>query len=245
MQGTYVDDQGLTDNSHPAPVSTETVYGPEDWTNAVSVDNTGDGAVDAYPATVNSLYSTGGAPNYDTTPSPLTDYTDLTSSFATSMPASGDDAEAAYDVWTDPMTGESNVGWNEETMIWTDATPSRLDITSTSGPCGYLGNPLESNVSFGGTNGVPVESWDLCVNGTPGAANAVNDDTEYIWVPAGAQETSGSVDIQAMIQNEITKGYLPSDIGYTQINYGFELCGTTGTQDFSVSKLTLTEYPSS
>lgn len=250
MAGTYVDNQGLTGSGVTAPTANETVTGPETWDDEVNATSD-QGAVLMYPAVVNSLYSVGGAPDYLTTPSPLSDYSSLTSSYSTTMPSSGANAEAGYDIWTDKNTATEDDEWNGETMIWTDATAGRLD-SSAGNACGYT-KQLQSDVSFGGSNGVAKQSWDLCVIGTVG--DDTNDDEELIWVPSNlgssganagtgssySASSSGSVDILSMLNYEVSKGYLSSDIGISQINYGFEICGTTGTQDFAVSKFTLSD----
>jgi hypothetical protein len=213
----------------------------EDWRATVKITRANDsgGEVVAFPSTQIDTYDN----NNDSAAVPLTDFSDVISSYRSSMPAAstGVVAESGYDVWTN--------SWNGESMIWTDeenrlgSTPKRAcgtgqPATSASPSDTYMG-VVATDVKFGGSNGVPVKDWDLCVNGTPSAAAAVHDDTEYIWYLPGAQMNSGSVDIQAMIHYEINHGLLAAGSGYTQINYGFEICSTSGAQQFSLSKLTL------
>jgi hypothetical protein len=220
----------------------------EDWRATVKITPANDsgGEVVAFPSTQIDTYDN----NNDNAAVPLSDFSDVTSSYRSSMPAAstGVVAESGYDVWTN--------SWNGESMIWTDeenrlgSTPNLAcgtgqAATSSSPSDTYMG-VVATNVKFGGSNGVPAKEWDLCVNGTPSAAAAVHDDTEYIWYLPGAQLNSGSVNIQAMIKYEISHDLLAAGSGYTQINYGFEICSTSGTQQFSLSKLTLKGYaPSS
>lgn len=224
--------------------STMGVNSAEDWRATVNITRANDsgGEVVAFPSTQIDTYNN----NKDSVAVPLKDFSDVTSSYRSSMPAAstGVVAESGYDVWTN--------SWNGETMIWTDqknrlgskpklACGTGQKATSSSPPNTYMG-VVATGVKFGGKNGVAVKDWDLCVNGTPSAKAAVNDDTEYIWYLPGAQANSGSVDIQAMIKYEINHDLLAAGSGYTQINYGFEICSTSGTQQFSLSELTLKGY---
>jgi hypothetical protein len=118
-----------------------------------------------------------------------------------------------------PMTGDSvDAGydlwmnnWSQEIMIWNEDA----------------GDP-----TFYNTQGTPI---------TIGGVNY-----EFIQRPAGDeqvfirqnQEKSGSVDILAVLNYLVSKGLLsPSDVP-TQLEYGVEICGTTGTQTFPMTGLT-------
>jgi hypothetical protein len=99
---------------------------------------------------------------------------------------------------------------------------------------------LASNVQFGGTNGVPVKTWNLCKNGSSSTA-------ELVWEPTNSGGayfgfSSGSVDIKAMIQYLISNSIeWSSSTGLGAIDYGFEICSTGGTgQTFTVNSFTLT-----
>ena len=75
-------------------------------------------------------------------------------------------------------------------------------------------------------------SWDLCHNGSI-----------YYWqLPKGSSntygESSGSVDLIAMIKYLETNGYLPSSSTMTEVSYGFMIYTTTSTQEtFTLNRL--------
>jgi hypothetical protein len=71
-----------------------------------------------------------------------------------------------------------------------------------------------------------------------GAADAANEaHCEYMFF-RDTQVTSGSVDLAAIFQWEVANGYaLASDVP-TQLEYGVEVCYTTGTETFPLTGLT-------
>lgn len=94
------------------------------------------------------------------------------------------------------------------------------DLVNRGGQCG----PVLATEQFGGTNGVPVNTWVLCQYGS-----------EIIWqiqAPTSSTATfgfqSGSVDILNMIKWLENKGYLPTGSTISAFSYGFELCSTGG-----------------
>jgi hypothetical protein len=146
---------------------------------------------------------------------PLSSFTSITSSFSENMHAtSKTQAWAAYDIWLN--------NWANEIMIHHD-----LARFST-----YDSTPLATGVRFGGSNGVPVQSWDLHKYGS----------SEYVWQPAknAWNEQSGSVDILGMLKWMIARGYLPSHSNLTSIGYGFEIASTGGVnENFQVSSYSI------
>lgn len=151
----------------------------------------------------------------------LTQFPDITSTFADTVPtASGNEGWQGYDLWFN--------NWGDEEMIqtqWVGASP-----------CSYV-----AVQQFGGSKGVPVQTWGLCVYGS-----------EKIWklAPAGTQvggsatvnETSGSVDITAMTDFLVAHGYMKSTTAaattVTALSAGFEICNTAGPSVWAYSKLT-------
>ena len=96
---------------------------------------------------------------------------------------------------------------------------------ANNGPCTF-----EATASFGGSGGVPVQTWQLCQYGS-----------ELIWKLTGGSEQSGSVDVLAMLQWLESHGYLPSSSTLTDISYGWEICSTGGQPEtFTNSGFTLT-----
>ena len=139
----------------------------------------------------------------------LADFSSIYSSFTENMNAvSGTSAGAAYDIWLN--------NWQNEVMIQHD------DVNR--GTC-----PALATVAFGGSGGVPTQSWHLCKYGS-----------ELIWLLSDPSEQSGSVDILGMLNWLVNNGYLPQKSGLTAISYGFEICSTGGKPEtFTVSRFSL------
>ena len=148
---------------------------------------------------------------------------------------SGTSAEAAFDIWF------SNSGVSGEVMIQHDLK-NRGSVTVA----GNGMDPIASNVSFGGTGGVPTHNWNLGIYSYPGS-----NTYETIWQLAddSGSMPSGSVDILAMITWLQTHGsgyqgqasYLLSSAELYLIGYGWELCSTGGiSETFAVSAFGMT-----
>jgi hypothetical protein len=199
----------------PSGSWSQTLYStnPGDWYVAVNFPTDSSGAIHSYPDT-NQLY------NGETVGSFSALYSSFSESAPSSAPSVGD---YGYDIW-------SNTGL--EVMI--------QHQVAGEGPCQNWMTLLASNVQFGGTNGVPVKTWNLCKNGSSNTA-------ELVWEPTNSGGayfgfSSGSVDIKAMIQYLINNGIeWSSSTGLGAIDYGFEICSTGGTnQNFAVNSFTLT-----
>jgi hypothetical protein len=198
--------------------SDQTLYAtsPGNW-YAVANFPSGNSSVQSYPNSdyyhVNTL---------------VTSYSSMYSSFTENMGTipSGSSAEAGFDIINMTNTGTS---WNE-VMIWNDV--------NNRGFGGCDSWPPKAQVKFGGSYGVPVNTWDLWSCGT----------SELIWqLDAGSSPPthygfqSGSVDIYAMMMWLVNNGYLGRGTTFGQIEYGFEICSTGGVnQTFTVSDWTLT-----
>ena len=99
--------------------------------------------------------------------------------------------------------------------------------------------PVKTSVSFGGSYGVPTNSWDLCYNGSI-----------YYWQIVGSGSswgfTSGSVEIISMIEYLENNGYLPTGSKMSDIRYGFMIYTTGSTQEtFTLNSYTLINNASS
>jgi hypothetical protein len=187
---------------------TLTAYNPGTWSVVANAGPAGNTAVQTYPDT-QQIYT-----RTDNTPNPLSGYSSIISSFTEQMPAAaGLSAEAAYDMWLG-QSGSSN--YADEVMIWNDQV--------NRGTCG--GASVQATASFGGSNGVPRQNWTLCKYGG----------SELIWYLTGSNESSGTVDILAMLTWLESHHYLPAGSGLNQIDYGFEICSTPGPQTFTVSQ---------
>lgn len=173
----------------------------------------GNTAVVSYPSIGANYGRTTGAPT------PLSAYSSFYSSFTEHMNATGaTSAWAAYDIWLGHGTDTT---FAYEVMIQHDF--------ANNGPC-----TAKATAKFGGSGGVPVQSWNLC-----------QFDSELVWKLAGGSETSGTVDILAMLNWLVTHRYLPTDAGLFLIGYGWEICSTGGRNEkFQVSSFSLKPTPS-
>jgi len=151
-------------------------------------------------------------PNVGTTypETPLGNFSSIYSSFTENMHAnSATSAWAAFDIWLNK--------WGNEVMIQHDF--------ANNGAC-----PAKATAQFGGSDGVPAQTWQLCQYGS-----------ELIWKLAGGSEQSGRVDVLAMLQWLQGHGYLPASSTLTDISYGWEICSTGGTPEtFNLSRYTVT-----
>jgi hypothetical protein len=151
-------------------------------------------------------------PNVGTTypEPPLTNFSSIYSSFSENMHAtSSTSAWAAFDIWLNK--------WGNEVMIQHDF--------ANNGAC-----PAKATATFGGSGGVPTQSWELCQYGS-----------ELIWKLTGGSEQSGSVDVLAMLQWLEDHSYLPKASTLTDISYGWEICSTGGQPEtFNLSRFTVT-----
>ncbi len=192
------------------------------WSQTLHVTNPGDWSATANMPAGNTAvvsYPSLGA-NYGQTngqPTPLSDFKSMYSSFTENMHAtSKTSAWAAYDIWLGQGTSTSATTPNE-VMIQHDF--------ANNGPCTAV-----ATATFGGSGGVPVQKWNLCHYGT-----------ELIWKLTGGNEQSGSVDILAMLNWLVARGYLPKNSGLSLIGYGWEICSTGGQNEtFQVSNFSVT-----
>jgi len=204
----------------------QTLYAnsPADW-QVVASEPAGNTAVVTYP-------NTSAWVNVDNIP--VDSYNTTVSSFNETMPHNAQTtAWAMYDLWFN--------NWNDEVMIQYDFT-NNADCDSST--------VVANNVTFGGSNGVPAQQWHLCDFGLPSAGSGgcpagPNCTLDWKLGPtegAGKQsESSGSIDIKAMIDWLEYTGYLPARSTWTALSDGWEICSTGGQNetfamnDFSVS----------
>ena len=146
---------------------------------------------------------------------PLSHFSSLYSAFSENMNAtSATSAWAAYDIWLGPSSKSSAT---DEVMIQQDF--------ANNGAC-----TAEASAAFGGSAGGPVQTWNLCQFGS-----------ELVWKLTGGNEQSGTVDILAMLNWLVARGYLANDTGLFSIGYGWEICSTGGrNENFQVSSFSIT-----
>lgn len=144
----------------------------------------------------------------------LSRFSSIVSSFTDSIPEkAGTNAEASYDIWF------NHTGTIHEVMIQNDYSPGRGPSCSSW---------TAKRVRFGGSNGIPVHPWDLCVSGS----------TAY-WETADGNMPSGTVDVLAMLKWLVEHRQLPVGVQLGGFSYGFEISSTGGVKEnFQVSRLT-------
>ena len=194
-------------------------------TQTLSANSPGDWkVVNSTPAghggSVTTFPDTGAAFNE----APLSGYSSITSSFTETMPHnSATSAWAAYDLWFN--------NWADEIMIQHDFT--------SQGPCTYA-----AVAQFGGSNGVPVQTWGLCTFGSERVWQLVAPGTKAGDRAATINESSGSVDIKAMVsylENRAAPDAIPANSTITNLSYGWEIASTGGKPEtFQISHYTLT-----
>ncbi len=178
---------------------------------ATSDQTNNGGAVETYP---NTEYDVGGRGNNATDP-PISSYSSITSTFSEAYPTTGDSFDAAYDLWTD--------NWTHETMIW----------NQWGGTQDYWGNCALSPSTSMATCG--YQSYATTLSGV--AYDALDLGGEVIFF-RDTQVASGSVDILAAYDFEVSMGWASASDVPTQLEYGVEICATTGTQTFPMTGLT-------
>jgi hypothetical protein len=185
-----------------------------------------------FPAGLTSVHSypnTGQTQNWITgtqLPAPLSSWSSMLSSYSVNLSTNkGNVGEAAYDLWLND--------WHNEVMIQTDFVGDSLRPR-----CDVLGD-VTARQTFGGTDGVPVQRWNLCQFGS-----------ETIWQPAtGTNYPSGKVNVMAMLnwlENNGNRKYLPKNSTLTAISFGIEICSTGGrNSSFQVNDFSFTATPAS
>ena len=195
----------------PGTTQTLTATDPGRWSVVANAQPVGYTGVQTYPDT-QQIYT-----RTDNTPNPLSGFSSIISSFTETMhAASGTSAEAAYDIW---LGQSSSTNYANEVMIWHDQV--------NRGTCG--GASVEAHADFGGSHGVPRQNWTLCQY----------HHSELIWYLSNGNEQSGTVDVLSMLTWLESHGYVPANSGLNQIDYGFEICSTTGATTFTVSQFAI------
>jgi hypothetical protein len=153
-------------------------------------------------------------------------YSQITSSFNESFPHNAQTAaHAMFDLWFN--------NWSYEVMVQYDF--------SNDGACEGSWPEVKTNVTFGGTDGVPSQAWHLCTG---------NGGKSLVWklgAADGAQEqseSSGTVDLLPMLKYLERKGYLPANAKWTAISMGWEIASTGGKNEtFSGAGFTVDMVP--
>lgn len=175
---------------------------------------TNGGAVETYPDTE---YDVGGRANAaagQTVAStvPLSGWASMTSTFSEVAPTTGN-WDFGYDLWL--------TNWSAETMIW----------NQWQGGQGYWPSQAVATATLTGT------LYTFTPNGTN--CNTTNVGHCELIFARESQVSSGSVNILAAFQWEVAHGYAKATEIPTQLEYGVEIAGTSGTEKFAVNGLTM------
>ena len=140
----------------------------------------------------------------------LNNITSLTSDFTESMPQiSSLNAEAAYDLWLN--------SWKTEVMVWVDTSPAKDR------------NLADDGMTKAGTYTYDGQNFALWHSGS--------GITGFYVFLLDHNETSGSVDLKAMLETMVSLGYIPATSPLTQIPFGWEISDTGGKPvTFSLSR---------
>jgi hypothetical protein len=228
--------QSQTQNDVWNPPSTwsQTLYttNPGSWYSVANFPTDSSGAIHTYPSmTIQYCCSGSEDPTLDS-------YSYMYSSFSTTPDtASTTVTDAGYDNWMN--------NWANEVMIQTQ-------LINDSRCTDYFLHTVVSNVQFGGTNGIPTNTWNLCQSANyPGTV-------ELVWQLTDSNDSknfgisSGGVDIYAMLKylEGNTACYsssgpgtacLPAGSTFTQTTFGWEISGTGSlSKQFTVNSLTFT-----
>jgi hypothetical protein len=223
--------QGIVGTSGEITVGNN-VFGPasKSYSQTLHVASPGNWTVTAnFPVgtSVRSYPNTGQTQNWisgTSLPAALSTWSSMFSTYSVTLnPHSGTVGEAAYDLWLDD--------WHNEVMIQTDFAGDNLRPR-----CDVL-HDVVTTQTFGGTDGVPAQRWNLCQFGS-----------ELIWQPpTGTNYPSGKVNVMAMLTWLETHGggkYLPAKPTLTAISFGFEICSTASRdQTFELNNFTFTATP--
>ncbi len=183
-----------------------TAFSVQDWSVTATDTDPSDapGEVLTYPdANFNYYQLDTQASGYTTPPAQydLNNITSLTSDFTESMPQISDlNAEAAYDLWLN--------NWQTEIMVWVDTSPAKDR------------NLADDGMTKVGTYTYSGQTFALWRNGS--------GITGFYVFLLDHNETSGSVNLKAMLETMVSLGFIPATSSLTQIPFGWEISDTGG-----------------
>jgi hypothetical protein len=213
--GVEIDQNIWNTGSCPGLTQTLSANSPEDYQVQADYPTSSTGAICAYPNVW--PHDAQGA---------IDSYQQTTSTFSESFPHNaGTQAHAMFDLWFN--------NWAYEVMVQYDF--------SNDGACQGSWPEVKTNLTFGGSNGVPVQQWHLCTG------NGGKSLVFKLGAADGAQEqseSSGSVDLLAMLQYAENNGYLPAGATWTALSMGWEIASTGGQNEtFTGSGFTVDMVP--
>ena len=206
----WVDNDAWNGSHGPQTIN---VCSQSSW-DALSTQPDKGGAVETYPDTE---YDVGGRDNGPST-KPISAWGSITSTFAESYPSAGS-WDAAYDLWTN--------NWTNETMIWNQYAGGQAFWYGQGTP-----------VTIGGVQYHFVDNGNCEPVQCPASqGGGPNDHDELMFIMTN-QETSGSVDLLSIFNWEVANHYANASDAPTQLEYGVEVCSTSGQETFPMTGLT-------
>jgi hypothetical protein len=206
----WVDNDAWSGSHGPQTIN---VCNQSSWYAVSNQTNVG-GQVETYP---NSEYDIGGRNNGLPTKT-ITQYNSIGSTFSEAFPTSGDSMDAAYDLWLN--------NWGTEIMIWNE----------WSGTNNYWGQCAEPGPNQGDCGLTPAA---VTLSGVP--YHVLDLGGEIIFF-RDSQVKSGSVDILAAFKYLASRSGAATTVRSTdvptQLEYGVEVCSTSGSQTFPLTGLT-------
>lgn len=154
----------------------------------------------------------------------LSGFSSLTSTFnTTSPPASSGNWESAYDVWLDNRAGD--------VMVWENTSTARL--------VGNGAKVISSSVTIAGQSFTLLENCPNVNN-----VQVCTPTSDEVMLVHNTNVAAGSENLLADIAYLQGTGDVPAATGVSEINFGWEICGTAGTtEDFALNGYRLAQTP--
>jgi hypothetical protein len=197
----------------PSCQQTVTAHSPGNWALSAR-EPAGNTAVMTYPNVQQLMNNYSGDGTWSgSSDTPISKLATMTSTYTETMPHNGGTiAQAAWDIWL-----SNNGSHPNEVMVWVD------NVNRGSG-----GAERKGTATVGG------QDWTLYQFGGG----------ELIWSLGApgtfAQQSSGTVDLLALLHWLQDNGFAASSATIGQIDFGWEICSTGGTSEpFTVSRYDL------
>ena len=181
--------------------------------DAVSDQPDVQGQVETYPDTEYDV----GSRNSPST-EPISQFNSITSTFSEAYPSAGS-WDAGYDLWTN--------NWSNETMIWNQYAGGQAYWYGQGTP-----------VTIDGVQYHFVDNGSCTPVQCPASQGGGPTDHDELMFIMSNQETSGAVNLLSIFQWEVANGYANASDVPTQLEYGVEICSTSGAETFPMTGLT-------
>ena len=169
---------------NPPSTWTQDLYStsPGNWYAILNFPTDSSGAIHTYPSSA-IQWSEDGEGGVDYEDPTLDSFTEIVASWSETVPGSSTSTvtDVGFDNWMN--------AWGNEVMVQTQ-------MVNTDVCTDWATHVVATNVQFGGSNGVPIQNWNLCQNGNYGSGSV-----ELVWqyaAPSGSKnfgESSGTIDL--------------------------------------------------